>query len=149
MLGRLAGGQTQSGESLVHRAARVAQGADAGNATARRLAFLVFDSDDAVALVGSRSAALGPRRMLFQSDPAAVDLELRADRRSSRVSMLGQIRGLSVGAGARICLGNPSGAVEAPIDSRGRFELEAVPTGSYSAIFELGDVNLEIPSLVI
>ena len=87
--------------------------------------------------------------MLFQSDPAAVDLELRADRRGSRVIMLGQIRGLQVGTDARICLGNPSSAVEAPIDSEGRFELESVPTGSYSAMFELGDLNLEIPSLVI
>jgi hypothetical protein len=87
--------------------------------------------------------------MLFQSDPAALDLELRADRRASRVSMLGQIRGLEVGNDARICLGNPSGAVEAPIDSQGWFELEAVRPGSYSAILELGVVHLEIPSLVI
>jgi hypothetical protein len=147
--GRLAGAQAQSGESIVRRAAQVAQRAELGDATSRRLAFLVFDSHDDIALVGSRSAALRPRRMLFQSDPAALDLELRADRRDSHVSMLGQIRGVELGSDACICLQNSGGLVEAPIDDQGWFELDSIRVGTYCATLKLGSVSLEIPSLVI
>jgi hypothetical protein len=87
--------------------------------------------------------------MLFQSDPAALDLELRADRRGSHVSMLGQVRGVELSSDARICLHNSGGLVEAPIDGQGWFELESVRVGSYSATLTLGGISLEIPSLVI
>jgi hypothetical protein len=147
--GRLAGAHVQRGESIIHRAARVAQGAESGDATMRRLAFLVFDSHDDIALVGSRSAALRPRRMLFQSDPAALDIELRADRRGSHAGMLGQVRGVELGSSAHICLQGPSGPIEAPIDEHGWFEIDAVRVGSYSATLELGRLSLEIPKLVI
>jgi hypothetical protein len=146
---RLAGADAQRGESIVDHAARVAQGAELGDATVRRLAFLVFDSHDDIALVGSRSAALRPRRMLFQSDPAALDLELRTDRRGSHASMLGQVRGVELSSDASIRLQSASGSVEAAIDDQGWFEMDAVRVGSYSATLKLGRLSLEITSLVI
>lgn len=148
--GRLAEAQTQRGESIVIRAARVAQGAEpGGDAKARRLAFLVFDSHDDIALVGSRSAALRPRRMLFQSDPAALDIELRTDRRGSLATMLGQIRGVELGSDARIHIQSGAVSMEAPIDDQGWFELEAITVGSYAATVRVAHQSLEIPSLVI
>ena len=147
--GRLVGSHVQRGESIVQRAARVAQGAEAGDVKIRRLAFLVFDSHDDIVLVGSRSAALRPRRMLFQSDPAALDLELRADQRGSHVAILGQVRGVELSSDARILLQSPTGNREASIDDGGWFELEAVRVGTYSAELALGSFSLEIPTLVI
>ncbi|MFN0072294.1 MAG: hypothetical protein ACKVVP_12495 [Chloroflexota bacterium] len=138
-----------SDECIIRRAARVAQGAGSGSIQVRRLAFLVFDSHDDIALVGSRSAAYRPRRMLFQSDPAALDLELRADRRGSHMTLLGQVREIVVHPDARICLNGQGRTVEAPIDDHGWFELEAVKVGTYEATVTSGTLSLEVPSLVV
>ena len=147
--GRLAGSHVQRGESIVQRAARVAQGAEPGDVKTRRLAFLVFDSHDDIVLVGSRSAALRPRRMLFQSDPAALDLELRAGQRGSQVAILGQLRGVELSSDARIHLESSTGNRDASIDEGGWFELEAVRVGTYAVELTLGRLSLEIPTLVI
>ncbi len=147
--GQLAGGHVRQGESIIRRAARVAQGTPSGELPTQRLAFLVFDSHDDIALVGSRSAALRPRRMLFQSDPAALDVELRTDRRGSHANMLGQLRGVELSPDARNCLYGASGAVEARIDDQGWFEFDAVKVGTYSATVKLGHTSLEVPSLII
>lgn len=153
---RGAGSETESSrardlvdECIVRRAARISLGGATSAGSVRRLAFLVFDSNDDIALVGSRSAALRPRRMLFQSGPAALDLELRTDRRGSHASLLGQLRGAVCVTGARIRLDGGNGAREADIDEQGWFELDAVRVGSYSATVVMDETSLEVPSLVI
>jgi hypothetical protein len=87
--------------------------------------------------------------MLFQSDPAALDLELRTDQRGSHVAILGQVRGVELSPDGRIHLQSPTGNREAPIEDGGWFELEAVRVGTYSAELTLGSFSLEIPTLVI
>jgi hypothetical protein len=147
--GRSPGRREAPDESIVERAARVAQGTGPSSAGTRRMAFLVFDSHDDIALVGSRSAVFRPRRMLFQSGPAALDLELRTDRRGAHASLLGQLRGTPITDGSRIRLEGHVGTLEAPIDEKGWFELEIVRVGTYAATVFLGATSLEIPSLVV
>ena len=109
----------------------------------RVLAALQFDSVQRPLAFGVRSTQTGPRQLLFAADDR--DIDLRVTAQGALWSVGGQVLGPC--EGGQVELQGPSGPLQASLDELCGFMLPPVPSGSYSLILRLDDVEVELPRL--
>ena len=99
---------------------------------------------------GVRTAGLGTQHMLFQADEAEVVLQVRPDKHSGRLQVMGQVldAGLPSEA-AGVELHGPHGEVARMTDDEGEFQFDALPKGDYSLTVGTMGYLLHIPSVAL
>ena len=98
-----------------------------------RVAELVRDS--AVGASATAVRGLGARMLSFESGDAVIECEVTA--RGSRRDLIGQLVG-AVAAALRVQVAG-AGAVDVPVDSRGRFSASGLPAGPFRLRCSLAD----------
>jgi len=111
----------------------------------RILAMPRFDSAGQTLAPGLRGAPPAQRQYLFGADDH--DLDLRVAQAGAAWVVSGQVLGPSVTG--RVELAGAAGTVEAEIDDFGEFTLPPVPAGTVVLQLQLGDRQIEVPSLEI
>lgn len=95
---------------------------------------VLFDSFLYPALSGARSAAVGPRQMLYRADSYQVDIQIEAQAIGSVLIVTGQLMDISkpelVGRGARVTLSDARGNMTEMVTNQfGEFRGEIADSG--------------------
>jgi hypothetical protein len=109
------------------------------------LARLIFDSRAAPALAGFRGG--GPQtHLVYASDAGEIDLQIRPERGSDKVHLLGQIESQRMARIAQLHQTETRRLDESPVDDRGMFSFE-VPPGHYDLVIVLDGGSVRVPAL--
>jgi anti-sigma factor RsiW len=122
-----------------------AQRRPANSPLRRVLAALKFDSLQMTPALGVRSTAAAERQMLFTADDNELHLQIAPVAESWQVS--GQVLGPC--AGGTVELRGAGETVSETLNELCEFTLTGLAAGVYALALRLGDVDLEIPELVI
>ena len=124
------------------------------------IADLVFDSFQAYAVAGARSAGMQTRQMLFSANPFQIDLNIEAKPGETRLSVTGQLMDTSqpdsVGRGVPVTLSNRRGQTiqtvtnnygefHGEIENRGDLELSFPGKGEKPVVVSLRDALTYVP----
>ncbi len=109
----------------------------------RLLAHLQFDSARAPLAFGMRSAAAGPRQLVFDAGDYTIDLRFRPA--GDQLSLQGQVLGVSALGSAQLSGAGASHAAE--LSSTSSFAMPPVQPGSYTLTIALETVDITIPDL--
>ncbi len=109
----------------------------------RLTAHLQFDSAHAPLAFGMRSAAAGPRQLVFDAGDYTIDLRLRPA--GAQLSLQGQVLGTPALGSAQLSGAGASYAAE--LNSTSSFAMPPVQPGSYTLILALDTVDITIPDL--
>ena len=111
---------------------------------ARVLAALTFDSFTAKPAFGLRSAASAGRQLVYSTEMA--DIDLRVSPQSGEWEIAGQILGASQ-SGGKVNLESDSFSASADLNELAEFGFESVPSGIYTVLVQLPELEIEIPPL--
>jgi hypothetical protein len=127
------------------------------------IAELIFDSFQAPALAGARSAGIQSRQVLFAANPFQIDVNIEAKAGESRLSVTGQLMDTtqpdSIARGIPITLSNRRGQTvqtvtnnfgefQGEIENRGDLELTFPGRGEKPIVVSLRDALTYNPGLV-
>ncbi|HEX9439895.1 MAG TPA: hypothetical protein VF909_09445 [Roseiflexaceae bacterium] len=124
-------------------------GRGAGVDFTRRQAFLIFDSQDQYAFAGARAVAMPNRRLLFQSGPTEIDLEIVADPRGCKRRITGQVQVKTGEWPSAVTFQHVDRRYVAAIDGCGEFELEGLRQGDYAIAVDFDDWGVIVPQISI
>ena len=111
---------------------------------ARVLAALTFDSLTAKPAFGLRSGATTGRQLVYSTEMA--DLDLRVSPQSGEWEIAGQILGASQ-SGGKVNLESDSFSASADLNELAEFGFQSVPSGIYTMLVHLPELEIEIPPL--
>jgi len=111
---------------------------------ARVLAALTFDSLTAKPAFGLRSAATTGRQLVYSTEMA--DLDLRVSPQSGEWEIAGQILGSSESRG-NVKLVSDTFSASADLNELAEFGFQSVPSGIYTMLVHLPELEIEIPPL--
>jgi len=111
---------------------------------ARVLAALTFDSLTAQPAFGLRSAATTGRQLVYSTEMA--DLDLRVSPQSGEWEIAGQILGSSESRG-NVKLVSDTFSASADLNELAEFGFQSVPSGIYTMLVHLPELEIEIPPL--
>ena len=111
---------------------------------ARVLAALTFDSHTAKPAFGLRSAASTGRQLVYSTEMA--DIDLRVSPQSGEWEIAGQILGASQ-SGGKVNLESDSFSASADLNELAEFGFQSVPSGIYTVLVQLPELEIEIPPL--
>ena len=125
------------------------QAGDQGIAPWRRtIAALVYDSQRQRPVAGARAVVTTERRLLFETDDLAIDLEVDRDRTTRRLRLLGQIMADQPHrVPAWVIATGASGYLETETDDLGQFALEGLVAGTHRLVIGLTHDVIELPML--
>ncbi len=111
---------------------------------ARVLAALTFDSLTAKPAFGLRSGASTGRQLVYSTEMA--DIDLRVSPQSGEWEIAGQILGSSESRGNVKLVGDTFSA-SADLNELAEFGFQSVPSGIYTMLVHLPELEIEIPPL--
>jgi len=111
---------------------------------ARVLAALTFDSLTAKPAFGLRSGATTGRQLVYSTEMA--DLDLRVSPQSGEWEIAGQILGSSESRG-NVKLVSDTFSASADLNELAEFGFQSVPSGIYTMLVHLPELEIEIPPL--
>jgi hypothetical protein len=111
---------------------------------ARVLAALTFDSLTAKPALGLRSAATTGRQLVYSTEIA--DIDLRVSPQSGEWEIAGQILGSSESRG-NVKLVSDTFSASADLNELAEFGFQSVPSGIYTMLVHLPELEIEIPPL--
>src|SRR6185369_6968487 len=111
---------------------------------ARVLAALTFDSLTAQPAFGLRSGATTGRQLVYSTEMA--DLDLRVSPQSGEWEIAGQILGSSESRG-NVKLVSDTFSASADLNELAEFGFQSVPSGIYTMLVHLPELEIEIPPL--
>ena len=111
---------------------------------ARVLAGLTFDSLTAKPAFGLRSGATTGRQLVYSTEMA--DLDLRVSPQSGEWEIAGQILGSSESRG-NVKLVSDTFSASADLNELAEFGFQSVPSGIYTMLVHLPELEIEIPPL--
>ena len=118
----------------IAKAAFAAAGKASQEKQRNSLVDVLFDSFLQPALSGARSAAVGPRQMLYRADSYQIDIQIEAQATGSVLVVTGQLMDVSkpelVGRGARVTLSDARGNMTEMVTNQfGEFRGEIADSG--------------------
>lgn len=136
-------------ERTLHQAAELAHRRAVGRPAVQEIAALAFDSHERTIFAGARAVAMRSRRLLFQSGPTSLDLEVTglAGRRELQVS--GQVVCRTGEQPLEVRFEQPSRQYILSVDRRGEFELDAIKAGPYALAIDFGPWIMAVPSVTL
>jgi anti-sigma factor RsiW len=105
----------------------------------RLTALLHFDSSRSPVALGARSQAAGARQVMFETEHHNIDVRIK--QAGAQWSVSGQVLG-TVSSG-QVVLQGPA-TVQTELNSLSEFNLPPVPSGDYSLILRLDDLEIDI-----
>lgn len=112
----------------------------------RIVAVLRLDSVQRSPVMGVRSAAATPRRLLYSAGDYDLDMRLTPQENTEEWVITGQVLGSDNPTG-HVVLQGTSEATQAPLATPGEFMLPPVPAGDYTLVVHLPDCAIAVESL--
>jgi len=124
---------------------RVGVVADPASQTAR----LAFDSKSQAVLAGARAVAMRSRRLLYESGPAFLDLEVTGVRGRKDLQVCGHVQSRTGERPQEVRFEHAAHQYIFSIDRRGEFEVESMQGGKYAIEVDFGQWIMAVPQITL
>jgi hypothetical protein len=131
---------------MVERACAIGSVAG-GDPGLRRVAALAFDSKGQMVLAGARAVALRSRRVLYESGPASLDLEVTGLKGRRDLQVCGHIHARTGENAHEVRFEHPAHHYILSVDRSGEFEVDAMRGGDYAIEVDFGQWVLAVPQI--
>ncbi len=134
---------------VADQAAELAHRRAVGRPPAQEIAVLAFDSQERTVFAGARAVAMRSRRLLFQSGPTSLDLEVTGLAGRRELQVAGQVVCRTGEQPLEVRFEQPSRQYILSVDRRGEFELDSIKAGPYSLAIDFGPWIMAVPSVTL
>lgn len=120
-----------------------------GPGKVRIYSVLEFDTGARMAFVGARAVAVRSRRLLFQSGPATLDLEITGVAGHPGLLICGHIYSRTGESASEVRFEQPEHQYIVTIDRRGEFQMDSLRRGEYAIAVEFDQWVMTFPGITL